>query len=236
LAINPGLNAYDSTENQEIFVTRATPFLPVKTIQRVSEMRPIAYKVTEVKDPTQYVGKSTTKVMGVAGKESVVEEITYENGAVRSRKKLSSKVMQAPVTQIVLVGTKPAPVRVATGVFRRPTGDCVISSNYGYRRSEFHTGVDFALPSGSAVVAADGGTIAYAGWKGDYGNLVIISHGNGLQTYYGHNSRLTVTTGQQIAKGEQIAEIGSTGRSTGPHCHFEIRQDGRHVNPWRYIS
>jgi murein DD-endopeptidase MepM/ murein hydrolase activator NlpD len=112
----------------------------------------------------------------------------------------------------------------------------LITSRYGYRGREFHTGVDLAGPIGSPIVAADGGTVSFAGYHGSYGKCIIIDHGNGIQTLYGHCSKLLVTKGEKVSKGELIAKVGSTGRSTGPHCHFEVRVNGNDVNPMRYIS
>ncbi len=112
-----------------------------------------------------------------------------------------------------------------------------VTSNYGYRwGGEFHTGVDFAASYGTTITASDGGTVSFAGWKGSYGYFVIIDHEDGIQTCYAHCSKLLVSAGDKVAQGEAIARIGSTGRSTGPHCHFEVRVYGSHVNPWKYIS
>ena len=100
-----------------------------------------------------------------------------------------------------------------------------------------HKGVDFAARTGTRISAADGGTVTWAGWKsGGWGYLVVINHGNGLETYYAHNSKVLVRVGQKVTKGQQIAKMGSTGNSTGPHVHFEIHKNGNYVNPWRYIS
>ncbi len=235
-ALNPGLDPSALIAGQELIVNVSAPLLSVKEIRRVTESVSIPFTKREIKDSSLYVGKKSIRTNGVAGTKQVVSSVTYVDGKETGRTVLSETVMKQPVMQVVMVGTKPVPKKAATGTFRRPTSGAVISSNYGYRRSGFHTGVDFAVSYGSPVVAADGGTVSFAGWKGGYGYLVIISHGNGLQTYYGHNSRLLVSSGDRVAKGEQIAKIGSTGNSTGPHCHFEVRLNGRHVNPWRYIS
>lgn len=236
MALNPGIDPYWIIPGQEVIVNNTTPLVSVREVTRVTETRSIAFSQKEIKDSSLYVGKKSIKTNGVAGSKQVVYDVTYVDGKESGRTVVSETVLKQPVTEVILVGTKPVPKKAATGTFRRPTGAAVISSNYGYRRSGFHTGVDFALAYGSPVYAADGGTVSFAGWKGGYGYLVIISHGNGLQTYYGHNSRLLVSAGDKVAKGEKIAKIGSTGNSTGPHCHFEVRVNGRHVNPWRYIS
>jgi len=94
-----------------------------------------------------------------------------------------------------------------------------------------HTGIDIDNRSRPPIYASEAGTVEFAGWLGAYGNLIIINHGNGLQTYYAHNEAHYVKKGQQVAKGAAIAKMGSTGRSSGPHSHFEIRRNGRPVNP-----
>ena len=104
------------------------------------------------------------------------------------------------------------------------------------RGSEFHTGYDIPASYGSAVVAAEAGTVIYAGWMSGYGNTIMINHGNGLVTLYGHNSSLTVSKGDVVTRGQQVAKIGSTGNSTGNHCHFEVRVNGSPVSPESYLG
>ena len=120
-------------------------------------------------------------------------------------------------------------------MFMRPVSGGTITSKYGQRSSGFHTGVDLAVPTGTPVYAAAAGTVVKAGWSGGYGYLVVIDHGNGYQTYYAHNSRLCVSVGQSVSKGQNIAYSGSTGNSTGPHLHFEVRINGNTTNPLNYI-
>ena len=114
----------------------------------------------------------------------------------------------------------------------------VITSRYGANesiRDHTHKGIDIGAPNGTKIVAAAKGTVSYSGWMGGYGYLVIIDHGNGIQTYYGHCSKLYVKVGEEVEAGEQIAAVGSTGYSTGNHLHFEIRKNGSQVNPQRYL-
>lgn len=116
-----------------------------------------------------------------------------------------------------------------------------VSSGYGRRTDPFsgrrtmHKGVDFAAPHGTDVISAAAGVVTLAVSKNGYGKLVEINHGNGYTTRYGHNSELTVKVGERVVKGQVIAKVGSTGRSTGPHVHFEVRRNGRVVNPAEYI-
>jgi murein DD-endopeptidase MepM/ murein hydrolase activator NlpD len=111
----------------------------------------------------------------------------------------------------------------------------IVTSGYGWRWGRLHAGIDIAVGSGTPVVAAAGGTVVIAGWLGGYGNLVVVDHGNGTATAYGHNSAVTVGTGQFVAQGQLIAYSGSTGHSTGPHVHFEVRIGGVPVDPMGYL-
>jgi murein DD-endopeptidase MepM/ murein hydrolase activator NlpD len=117
-----------------------------------------------------------------------------------------------------------------------------ITSPYGYRvdpmtgGKEFHGGVDVATEPGEPVRATADGIVSLAGWSGNNGNLVVIEHGMGFQTFYAHNRKVVVKVGQKVKRGQVISYVGSTGRSTGPHVHYEIWHDGRSVNPEKYIE
>ena len=102
-------------------------------------------------------------------------------------------------------------------------------------RSSRHTGLDISASTGTPIKAAASGTVTFSGRKGSYGNLIVISHGNGVQTYYGHCNALYASTGQSISQGQVIAAVGSTGNSTGPHLHLEIRVNGVAYNPQNYL-
>ncbi len=116
-----------------------------------------------------------------------------------------------------------------------------ITSPYGYRvhpiygTTIYHSGIDIGVDEGTPVHAADGGVVVWSGWMGGYGYAVVIDHGNGLSTLYGHNSELAVDEGQSVAKGQVISYAGSTGNSTGPHVHFEVRANGDPVDPMGYL-
>lgn len=126
--------------------------------------------------------------------------------------------------------------------FERPvSGDVAVTSNFGVRsdpftrRPAFHAGIDFRARAGEPVYATAAGRIASAGRAGGYGKLVEIDHGNGLTTRFAHLSSIAVAEGADVAAGELIGHAGSTGRSTGPHLHYETRLDGRAVDPWRFL-
>ncbi len=117
-----------------------------------------------------------------------------------------------------------------------------ITSKFGYRnhpilkKNKLHTGIDIGASSGQSVVAAADGTVVHSGWQGSYGKAVIIDHGGGIMTLYAHNSSLLVSKGQKVSRGSTIAKIGSTGFSTGPHLHFEVRKNGKYVDPTGWLS
>lgn len=110
-----------------------------------------------------------------------------------------------------------------------------ITSRFGRRSSGYHTGLDIANTLGTPIQPASSGTVTYAGWKGSYGNLVIISHGNGIETYYAHCNDIYVSNGQTVSIKDIIATVGTTGNSTGPHLHLEVRVNGNYVNPQKYL-
>lgn len=115
-----------------------------------------------------------------------------------------------------------------------------ISCEYGYRYCpyhgyELHTGIDIAVPTGTSIKAAASGTVMQAYYNSSYGNMVLLNNGGGIYTLYAHNSSLLVHPGQKVSKGQVIAKSGSTGNSTGPHCHFEVRKNGQPVNPRSYL-
>ena len=111
----------------------------------------------------------------------------------------------------------------------------VLTSSFGWRWGRMHEGIDIAVGNGTPVVAAASGTVIVAGWMGGYGNLVVIDHGNGVSTAYGHNTGVTVGVGQSVAQGQLIAYSGNTGHSTVPHIHFEVRINGAPVDPLGYL-
>lgn len=117
-----------------------------------------------------------------------------------------------------------------------------ITSHFGARISpftgqyQFHTGLDIASAKGTPVLATADGTVQLAGWEGGYGRLVILDHGYGFMTYYGHNSVLAVKPGDRVRRGQVIAYMGSSGSSTGPHTHYEVWHDGRCINPWKFLA
>ena len=131
----------------------------------------------------------------------------------------------------------------ASGSFMWPVASYVyVSSRFGLRvhpitgEKKSHTGIDIASNQGTAVYASDGGSVTLAGWNGGYGNCIMIDHGNGYVTLYGHLSSLSVSVGQTVSQGTTIGAVGSTGNSTGPHLHFEVLKNGTRIDPEQFFS
>lgn len=232
LDVNPGLNADRLQIGQEVNLSVSEPYLNVETTVKLAYNEDIPYDTSYVSDNSLYRGQSQVVKGGQYGIKKIVEQVTKLNGTKVTSSILSAEVVKDPVTRVLAKGTREL---VGSGVFRWPSGG-VISSVYGSRGGEFHKGLDIAAPYGSPIYAADSGTITLAGRYYDYGLLVIIDHGNGYSTYYGHCSKLYVSVGDSVMKGQQIASIGLTGQTTGPHVHFEVRKNGIPQNPLPYLK
>lgn len=237
-SLNPGIFSNGLSAGQLIKVTRTAPVLSVLTVENVSYSEEIASPIQEVSDDTLYVGQQKVLQEGTVGQAQVQAEVTYCQGVEQNRKILSSNIVIEPTARIVAVGTKVNPYPTATGTFLWPCqGD--ISSPFGYRNifgsSSFHSGIDLDANYDDPISAADGGLVTFSGYQGSYGNLIIINHGNGFETYYAHCSSTLVAEGDMVSKGQLIANVGATGRATGSHLHFETHTNGTAVNPEQYL-
>jgi murein DD-endopeptidase MepM/ murein hydrolase activator NlpD len=165
---------------------------------------------------------------------SATEEAQLEALIVERQREVEAQ-REAARRAAGIVGTTSAP-----GVLSWPVSG-TITSPYGYRQNpfggapDFHPGLDIAAPMGTTVTAAAAGTVISAGWYGGYGNYILIDHGGGMATGYGHLSQIFVSNGQQVQKGQAIGAVGSTGHSTGPHLHFEVRLHGKTTDPAAYL-
>ena len=239
-ALNPGYNIDKLQIGEILTMSASVPYLTMTVVQQERYVDSVAFDVEYTDSPDIYVGDYKVTSAGEYGAADTVANVTYINGQETERTVLSSVTLRQPVTEYRLQGTKPRPTWLPTGSFRWPTTGR-ISSRFGGRSSPGgigstnHKGIDIAVPRGTPIYAADGGTVTYSGWMGGYGYLVQIDHGNGYVTRYGHNSSLTVSVGQKVYKGQQIARAGSTGNSTGNHCHFEVRYNGVAKNPLNYL-
>ena len=156
----------------------------------------------------------------------IIAPIKKENEKVQ--KKVQTYAASKTVPQSVLDALRSQNADLKFGL---PLSSYVVTSRYGYRRSGFHTGIDYAAPIGTPIHAIEDGVVTCSEWKGNYGYLIKVQHTGGFETYYAHCSRFAVSAGDTVKKGDVVAYVGSTGNSTGPHCHLEIRYDGSTINP-----
>jgi len=220
----------------EITITEEKPLLSVNVTKKISYKEKTPYETEEIKNDEEY--KTYKKVIkeGKEGEKAVTDEVTYKDGKEISRKTLKEIVLKEPETETVEVGTLETPVKKSTGSFKMPVRG-VLTSGFGSRWGYVHKGIDIGAPAGTPVYASDGGVVTFAGWNnGGFGYLVKISHGNGFETYYAHNSKVAVSVGERVYQGQLISYVGSTGDSTGNHLHFEVRENGVAYNPYNYIS
>jgi len=234
-AMNPGIVPAKLKIGQQITLNRDAPVLTVQTIEMVTYTENIPFETEYEESSSMYEGETSTKRKGVYGTQEVVAKVKRNNGEEISREVLSTKKLTDPVSQIVVKGTKKAPPRQGTGTWAYPIKNYRISSKYGWRWGRMHNGVDFAASKGTKIYATDGGTVTFAGYKGSFGYMVIINHGGNYESYYAHCSKLLVKKGDKVFQGQNIALVGNTGNSTGPHLHFEIRYLGNPKNPFNYI-
>lgn len=234
--LNPDVSRL--TVGDELLVKRAVPLLSVETVVTETYEESIQSPVEYVDNPNLYEGTTRLKSAGQDGVEQVEARVTQINGVETQREEVSRTVVQQATTTYMYRGTKEKPSTASTGTFAWPLRG-TITSRFGYRSifggTSYHSGLDIAAPYGTQISAADGGTVTFVGWRGSYGQTVIITHDNGMVTYYAHCSSLLVNTGDRVYQGQAIARVGMTGTATGYHCHFEVRVGGRSVDPENYL-
>jgi murein DD-endopeptidase MepM/ murein hydrolase activator NlpD len=212
------------------------PFINVQVKRKVVQEERMPYETEYEYASYMYNDEEIVSKAGKYGVSEIEAILTEQNGIQVAKEVLSEKVITAPVTQLVVTGTQDPPPKQGTGYFINPLPGSMITSRFGSRSGGFHLGQDMAKASGSSIKAADGGTVLFAGWSGSYGYMVDIDHGGGFTTRYAHCSDIYVSAGEKVYQGKIIAAVGSTGVSSGPHLHFEVRKYGSVVNPAAYIG
>lgn len=238
IAINDSIEDENSTirVDQELVINVPEPDLSIVWRDEQVYIEEYDAEVQYVPNDNWYTTQTKTLQEPSAGVRKVVAVTEYKNGQVQSREILKEEVYAEAVAKIVEKGTKIPPTYI------KPISGGRLSSGFGARSaptkgaSTYHKGVDWATPIGTTVVASNAGTVVTAGWVSGYGYAVYINHADGRQTRYGHLSKVLVKVGQTVSQGERIALSGNTGRSTGPHLHFEIRINGSAVNPLKYLN
>ena len=222
----------------DITVEQSCPLLVVTTVEEVNEEREVTPALQTEEDATMFVGQQRIVQEGEPGQASVLSRVVKRCGVSVANNDLSSVTKTEATSLIVATGTQAMPEVPEGCLYLWPVRG-PITSDFGYRyifgENNFHRGIDIAASAGTAINAAADGTVIFAGVKGTYGNLVILSHSNGFLTYYAHCSKLLVNVGESVTQGQPIAAVGSTGRSTGPHCHFEVRYENKPIDPLCYL-
>ena len=235
LTVNPDITEATVLQiGQELNVKIDKPAVSVRIVEEYKKEEEFMPEPIVTEDADKYVTYRKQVSPGKKGKKEITINNIYIDGLLQETINKDINVLDQGESERIVVGTKQLPPKAATGKFRMPTTGR-LTSGFGPRWGTMHNGIDFANSYGTPIYAADGGTVKIASWQGGYGNLVIIDHGNGFQTYYGHSSKILVQEGQKVAKGEKISLMGSTGNSTGSHLHFEIRKNGVPQNPYNYI-
>lgn len=212
------------------------PLMDIQVVKDITYTEYHPFETEKIYDKSLNQGTYSTQQKGSNGETRIRATVTYVNDHEVEREITEKTVISEPVNEILRVGTKPKPKTAATGKFARPVSGGYVSSSFGNRSRGYHTGIDWALSYGTPIYASDGGTVTSSGWGGGYGKMIKINHGNGYETLYAHCSKLVVTSGKKVAKGQLIGYVGSTGNSTGPHLHFEIRKNGSYLNPAKYCG
>ena len=236
LALNSGLAENTMLHiGDEIIITVPQPELTIMTVEQSTYEEEYYAEVEYVYNDNWYTTKSVVLQEQEAGYHEVTALITKRNGVEESREMIDEVILKEPVKKIVEIGTQTPPTYI------KPLSGGRQTSGYGKRKaptkgaSTNHRAIDWATPTGTAIWASSGGTVSVAGWQSGYGYVVYINHPDGNQTRYGHLSKILVSTGQKVKQGQKIALSGNTGRSTGPHLHFELRVNGNPVNPYNYF-
>lgn len=236
LQLNPSLTGKTVLQiGQPINVTIEKPYVSVKAIFEKKTLEEIDFVKVVEEDETMLKGENVVKQEGAKGKKEVSYLITAENGQRTDRVQTEQKVLVEPENRVVVVGTKVIP-SLGTGTFAWPAVGGYISSQVGPRWGRAHEGIDIARPSQYTIKASDNGVVKTAGRHVTYGNYVVINHNNGFESLYAHLSKIDVSVGQVVGQGSAIGVMGSTGRSTGTHLHFEIHKNGSVVNPLAYLN
>lgn len=229
------LNGFSSADQmirdgQELIIAVPEPDLQIRlTMGEVYEEDYTAEPIIMEND-AWYTTKEVVHKEGTVGHRERNDVVVYENGMEVSREMVHQTILTESEAAVIERGTIVPPTYI------KPISGGRFTSGFGRRWGRMHKGVDWACPVGTTVYASCGGTVIQASYSGGYGNCVVVSHPDGRITRYAHNSKLLVRTGQHVAQGEALALSGNTGRSTGPHVHFELYINGSAVNPLKYIS
>lgn len=235
--MNDSLESVETTLHvgDRLLITVPEPELSVTRVEEKYYDEIYEEDIEYIDNPKWYTTQVVVRQQPSAGSRRLVARVSYVNDKEVSREILKEEVAWKAVPKIVERGTQVPPTYI------KPISGGYVTSTFGYRNISLpgatsnHQAVDWGTPLGTPVYASSGGTVERAGWLGTYGYVIYINHPDGKQTRYAHLSKILVTAGQKVKQGDKIALSGSTGASTGPHVHFEIRVNGVPVDPLQYV-
>ena len=231
IALN-GLSGEDAviSAGEELILSVPQPDISLRISEGVVYEEDYTAEPEIVPNDSWYTTDEVVLAEGTTGHREVNMVVTTENGIETERSMIHQTILTESTPAVIERGTKIPPTYIKPLIGGR------VSSGFGRRWGRMHKGIDWACPTGTKVFASSNGVVVSAGYVSGYGNCVLISHPDGRMTRYAHNSKLLVKAGQSVSQGEVIALSGSTGRSTGPHVHFEILINGSQVNPVNYLN
>lgn len=228
-----GLKTENLSLGQELILEKSQPYISVLSKVEGEKTEAIPYETKVLVDKSS----STIKVTqaGMDGQKHIAYVATMINGVLQEREILEEDIIKEPIDKVIVKGSQVVQVASRSGGGTGALDWPVYGSISQYYRSG-HLAIDIATKRGTPIKAADSGYVTYAGYQGGYGNFIIVDHGNGIVTRYAHCDSLLASVGQKVDKGQTIATLGSTGRSTGPHLHFEVQSYGSFQNPLNYLK
>ncbi len=236
-ALNSDINPNRLQIGQALNLNCLEPLINVVIVKEVTVEESIAYATEYKETASLYRGETQVVKKGTDGKKSVTYEVKEANGVALEKTTLNEVVISEPVSAVVNKGTKAVALsaRSGDGILNWPMSG-KITSPYGTRSTGWHSGIDIGGKNGTPVYAAAGGKVVLSSWYYAYGNCIVVDHGNGMKTRYAHLSGYKVKVGDTVERGQLIGLCGSTGRSTGPHLHFEVIVNGSTKNPINYLK
>lgn len=228
--------ATEVRQGDKVCIHQIVEPVSVKLVETGRMKQVIEYETIKEESDEYYKGDTHTQQEGIDGLQIFEGTLTKVGGKISRRDAKSIETVREKQDKIILVGTAERPKTAPTGTYKIPTENYIISSNFGPRWGRLHSGVDMAAPVGTPIYATDGGEVTRATYYSGYGNCIDIDHGNGRTTRYGHCSKILVNVGDKVYQGQLIGLVGSTGNSTGPHLHFEIRFNDVPTNPRPYLG
>lgn len=228
--------ATEVRQGDKVCIHQIVEPVSVKLVETGRMKQVIEYETIKEESDEYYKGDTHTQQEGIDGLQIFEGTLTKVGGKISRRDAKSIETVREKQDKIILVGTAERPKTAPTGTYKIPTENYIISSNFGPRWGRLHSGVDMAAPGGTPIYATDGGEITRASYYSGYGNCIDIDHGNGRTTRYGHCSKILVNVGDKVYQGQLIGLVGSTGNSTGPHLHFEIRFNDVPTDPRPYLG